>query len=395
MEMTEMALHPRVTAAIAHIDASDAETVADMIAVTRIAAPSGAEGPRGVWLSERLRAQGLTVSPPDPVGNVIATRTGQDATLPPVILASHMDTVFAADTALDVMHHGPRICAPGISDNGRGQAALIRLASALHTAGIVTRHPIWFVGTVGEEGAGDLRGVKQLFSGDVTAAAFVAVDGAGIDRIVHRAVGSRRLRVSIDGPGGHSWIDRGSAHPIHALASALANAAALAQYPRSSFSAGRVEGGTGINVIPQQAWVEIDIRSEEGAETGRIETATRTAVATAVAGANAARRDGTAPLHYEITTIGDRPGGMTPVDADVVRHAVMATERCGIKPELVSSSTDANVPMSLGIPSIAVGAGGNAGGMHTTDEWFDNENGTAGIRRLLLLTLAVTGAVFD
>jgi acetylornithine deacetylase/succinyl-diaminopimelate desuccinylase-like protein len=395
MDMEKVASHPRVTAALSYLDATDGMVLDDMVELTSIAAPGGSERARGEWLTARLRALGLDVAAPDDAGNIRAVRAGRDPAALPVFLVSHLDTVFDADTDLAVTRHHGRIHAPGISDNSRGVAALVAIARTLRETQIVTRAPLVFIGSVGEEGAGDLRGVKHLLSHDVACAAFLAVDGAGLNRIVHRAVGSRRFRVTVRGPGGHSWVDRGTAHPVHTLAAAIAHATESARYPRSSFSVGRMEGGTGINVIPVDAIAEIDIRSEDGDEIARVEAALRDALSHAITAANDRRKEGTAPLTHEITLIGDRPGGSTPADAAVVRLAWEATRVVGATPELTSSSTDANVPMSLGIPAIAIGAGGDAGGMHTTDEWYSNENGPAGLKRLLLLVLALSNAVLD
>jgi acetylornithine deacetylase/succinyl-diaminopimelate desuccinylase-like protein len=327
------------------------------------------------------------VDEPDAVGNVCARRG--DA-LPAVILAAHMDTVFPADTQLRITRDGDRITGPGISDNARGLAAIIRIAAALDIAQVRTRRAIHFIGTVGEEGAGDLRGVKYLFAGDVTPAAFVAVDGAGISRIVHRAVGSRRLRVTVNGEGGHSWIDRGVAHPVHALAAGIA-AVKHSATSHSSFSVGRIEGGTGINVIPTRAFADVDIRSEDAGEVSRIESAFRNAIEAAVESENAERKSGSASLSVAIEVTGDRPGGAVSADDHIVRCAWEATRYCGAAPELTSSSTDANVPISRCIPAIAIGAGGDAGGMHTLSEWYSNRDGVRGLRRLLILTLLLAG----
>ena len=385
-----LARHPRVAAALAHIDAADTETIGDMVALTQIPAPSGSEQLRGTWFADKLRALNIDVAHPDEVGNIRGLRPGS-STAAPIMLVSHLDTVFSADTDLRVRRDGDRICAAGISDNSRGVAALVRIASALHAADLRTQRALAFVGSVGEEGAGDLRGVKHLFSGDVNCAAFVAVDGAGVHRVVHRAVGSRRLRVTIHGPGGHSWIDRGTAHPAHALAAAIALAAPSARFPESSFSVGRIESGTGINVIPVEAHADIDIRSEDSREIARIEVGLRESIDRALHDANTVRRERSAPLTCTVTSIGDRPGGRTAPESDLVRMACDATRYCGFTPELGSSSTDANVPMSRGIPSIAIGAGGDAGGMHTTEEWYDNTDGVAGLKRLLLLAVSLAG----
>jgi acetylornithine deacetylase/succinyl-diaminopimelate desuccinylase-like protein len=394
MDMETLATHPRVAAALEYIDSHDDDVIRDMITLTSIAAPSGSEKARGEWLSEQWRALGLDVASPDAVGNIRGRRPGiNDGAA--VWFVSHLDTVFDAATDLTVIRSKGRVSAPGISDNSRGVCAIICLARTLHALGLKTRTPIEFIGSVGEEGAGDLRGVKHLLSGDVSCAAFVAVDGAGLHRIVHRAVGSHRVRVTIRGPGGHSWVDRGTAHPVHALSAAIGMARRAVTTLQSSFSVGRIEGGTGINVIPVEAFAEIDIRSEDQREITRIMHVLEHAVASAISECNDGRKEGTQPLTHEILTIGNRPGGMTPAESRIVRVAWDATRYVDTVPELTSSSTDANVPMSLGVPAIAIGAGGDAGGMHTTEEWYSNENGTAGLKRLLLLALTLCDVVLD
>jgi acetylornithine deacetylase/succinyl-diaminopimelate desuccinylase-like protein len=379
---------PQIQAALDFIDSTDDQTVEDMIELTKVPAPSGSERERGEWFANRMRAAGLDVAYPDAVGNVRARTCGD---LPSVMLVSHLDTVFAAHVPLTVTLADGRIYAPGISDNGRGVATLIRVAAALKHAGIETTRAIEFIASVGEEGAGDLRGVKHIFACDERPHCFIAVDGAGLGRIVHRAVGSRRFRIHVKGPGGHSWIDRGIAHPVHALSRAIAAVSFIANIPESSLSVGQIGGGIGINVIPTIASADVDIRSEDGREIARIETAMREAVRSAVDEANAARKGGSQALTFDIVSIGDRPGGATDESQDVVRHAMLITQSLGTEAELVSSSTDANVPISLGVPAIAIGAGGDAGGMHTTGEWYSNENGALGVKRVLLLALALAG----
>ena len=312
---------------------------------------------------------------------------------PPVVVAAHLDTVFPAGTEVEPRTEGRRIHAPGITDNCRGLAGMLAVARILAEGGPPAPRPVLFAGTVGEEGIGDLRGVKHLFregSPLRRAHAFVALDGSGIRRIVHRAIGSLRLRVEVEGPGGHSWADRGSANPIAALAACVAalRKMELPEPPRSALTVARIGGGSSINAIPESAWIETDLRSEVAGALEGMAAGLRARVERAVEDENAARRRGTPPLRARVTTIGDRPSGETPAGHPLVRAAAAVTASLGAHSELVGSSTDANVPMSLGIPSIAIGAGGDGGGIHTLDEWYANEDGAKGIERALLVVLA-------
>ena len=380
-----------VRAARRLVHEEDADAVRLMTEITAIPAPTGEEHVRAAFMAGLLGAAGLEVRQ-DGAGNVIAGRAGQDAA-DAVLLVAHLDTVFAADADVAVRSNGGRLSAPGISDNGRGLAALAIIARVLHEAGVATRRPVIFVCSVGEEGRGDLRGVKHLFregSPFRAVSAVIALDGAGDQRIVNRGVGSRRFRIAIDGPGGHSWADYGRANPIHAMASCTTQLLALplSRNPRSTLTVARTAGGTSINAIPEQAWVEVDTRSESEATLATLEQGVRAAAARAVRDANAHRRRGTASLRLEITPIGARPAGDTPAGHILVRVAQAATRLLGRDPELAASSTDANLPMSIGIPAIAIGCGGTAAGMHSVHEWYENEAGALGIERALLVALA-------
>jgi acetylornithine deacetylase/succinyl-diaminopimelate desuccinylase-like protein len=313
-----------------------------------------------------------------------------------VLVAAHLDTVFAAGTEVAPRHEGERIHAPGITDNARGLAGMLAVARLLAGWELRPRRPVIFVGTVGEEGPGDLRGVKHLLregSPLRDAAAFIALDGSGLRRIVHRAIGSRRLRVELRGPGGHSWADRGAPNPIAALGAAVAavRALPLPEPARTTCTVARIGGGTSINAIPSGAWMELDLRSDAHGVLGRVEAEVRAVVERALEAENRARRDGSEPLEATLTLIGDRPSGETSSRDPLVREAQALTLGLGQKPELVGSSTDANVPMALGIPSIAIGVGGDSGGIHTTGEWYSNENGALGVERALLIILSACG----
>lgn len=375
---------------------TDDETLAEQLAIVQIPAPPFGEEARGARVMERFRELGLADVGRDAEGNVLGSVPGVEPALGPVVVAAHLDTVFAADTALTPRHHEGRIYVPGITDNARGLAAMLALARLLPGGRVRPRRSIVFAATVGEEGPGDLRGVKHLFREGAPlrgAGAFVALDGSGLRRIVHRAIGSRRLRVELDGPGGHSWADRGAANPIVALGTAVAWIAGLAppEPGRTALTVARIGGGTSINAIPGGAWVELDLRADAPGVLPRMEESVRATLARAVEEENARRRAGTDALHPRVTVIGDRPGGETPARDPLVQAAEAVTYALGQKPELVGSSTDANVPMALGIPSIAIGAGGDSGGIHTPDEWYSNENGALGIERALLIVLAAAG----
>ncbi len=386
----EIVKDKRVQAARKHIRATDQDTVADMLALVSIAAPPFGEGARATWVADRLRELGLRVSI-DEVGNVIA-EPPEESTEPPVIVSAHLDTIFPEDTEINVRRSGTRISAPGIADNTRGLAALLAIARALHHAPVPTQHPIVYVATVGEEGVGDLRGVKHLFrpgSPFRDAVAFISIDGTGQRRIVYRAIGSRRLRVHVTGPGGHSWADYGTANPAHMLGSAISLIAKheVPRQPRTAVTVARIGGGTSVNAIPAEAWLEIDLRSESTALLAEIETMVHSALEQALTEANSARKRGTAALQLDVRVMGDRPSGETSVNSHLVRVARAATRAIGSAPELVASSTDANIPIALGIPAITIGAGGESGGTHTLEEWYSNVGGAEGIERALLIVV--------
>jgi tripeptide aminopeptidase len=284
------------------------------------------------------------------------------------------------------------IRAPGIADDGRGLAALLALVKVFSTIDLSHPSPLLFVATVGEEGIGNLRGVRHLFrdGGPGTGArGFISLDGVGLDRIITRGVGSTRLRVTIRGPGGHSWTDWGLPNPIHALGRVV-NALEdlpLPSNPRTTATAARWGGGRSINAIPQEAWIEVDLRSEGQEELRRLEEALLHRCTGEVKKAEILGNDTGNLLELGIEEIGRRPAGITPPDSPLVQAAVRATHALGVEPRLASSSTDANVPMALGIPAITLGAGGRAGGIHTLDEWYTNWKGPEGILRALYTLL--------
>jgi tripeptide aminopeptidase len=383
----ELTRRPEVAEAIAFARERDAETLALQVELSEIPSPPFGEGARAARVGGLMCDAGLAGAAPDEVGNVVTLRPGTGAG-GPLVVSAHLDTVFPAGTDVSVRREGDLYRGPGISDDARGLAALIVLARMLESSGIRTRRPLLFVATVGEEGAGDLRGVKRLFAEGGAgrgASGFVSLDGAGIERIVVDALGVRRYHVEIAGPGGHSWADWGLPNPIHLLArlgSRLTDLD-LPLHPRSTLTIARVGGGKSINAIPQNAWMEIDTRSAGTDGLDRLESEIRAAAAGVVAG-----QEG---VTVEVTIVGDRPAGRTDRDSLLVRAAVAATEALGGEPLLALSSTDANVPMALGIPALTLGCGGEAGKAHTTREWYRNVRGPDGLVRILHTVLLTAG----
>lgn len=383
-------LYERLASARAALAAADERLLREQIALSQIAAPTGAESQRAAFVAQRFCRCGLPDVQIDVAGNVLGTRAGTEPEAP-VVVCAHLDTVFPADVPVAVARDGQRLSGPGIVDNARGLAVMLALAEVIDGTRLRTKRPIVFVATVGEEGAGDLRGAKHLFAGlGEPPACCIAIDGAGDDRVVHRALGARRLRVTYRGAGGHSWAAFGIPNPVHAAGAAAARLAALPlpRQPRTTLSVCRIGGGISVNSIPEDAWLEVDLRSSSRDVLAGCAADIRDAVHAAAREENRRRAPGTAPLTCEISIIGDRPCGATPMDHPLVQAALAATRAIGRIPELVSASTDASVPISLGIPAIAIGAGGRGGGVHTPGEWYDNTDGTAGVARALTILVA-------
>jgi tripeptide aminopeptidase len=383
-------LFDRLAPARARLAQADERLLRTQIALSEIPSPTGGERARGASVAERFRALGLHDVRTDDVGNVVASRRGTTDGAP-VLVCAHLDTVFPEGTAVGVARDGRQLAGPGIVDNSRGLAAMLALAEAVDGATLRTRRSIIFAATVGEEGAGDLRGAKHLFAQLGTApAACIALDGAGDDRIVHRALGARRMRVTFHGVGGHSWAAFGVPNPVHAAGAAAAKLATLPlpRTPRTTLSVCRIGGGISVNAIPEDAWIEIDLRSSSTDVLERTTAEIGLVLRAAVREENQRRTPGTSPLGFAVETIGDRPCGELPKEHPLVRAAAEATYAIGRTPELVTASTDANVPISLGVPAIAIGAGGRGGGVHTPAEWYDNTDGALGVARALTVLVA-------
>jgi tripeptide aminopeptidase len=383
-------IHAALADARDRLVASDGAILRSQIAVSEIAAPTGAEGERGAWVARRFSALGLRDVRTDAAGNVIGRRPGaRDRAA--VVVCAHLDTVFPPDTALRVHRDGARLVGPGIGDNGRGIAAMLALAEQIDGIRIRTEAPIDFVATTGEEGLGDLRGMRAYFAEAAgRTAAVIALDGAGDERVVHRGLGSRRYRVTFRGPGGHSWAAYGVVNPVHAAAAAVAGIRAIVvpREPRTTLSVGRIGGGISVNAIPEDGWFELDLRSASPNLLERFDAEVRSVIRAAEVSENSRRASATRPLTVSVSVIGDRPGGEVSPDDPLVIAALDATRLVGREPDLATASTDANVPISLGIPSIALGAGGRGGDTHTVGEWYDNTDGTLGLARALTVVVA-------
>jgi tripeptide aminopeptidase len=396
MRVGALVRDPGIRKALDHLRDTEDTTLRQQIGIAGIAAPTGSEGERAAHLARCFREMGLPESQIDEVGNVLTLLPAhRDSSVADelVVVAAHLDTIFPAGTDTTMHEMEGRVRGPGITDNARGLAGMLAVARAIRAAGIGTTRSLLLVGTVGEEGVGDLRGAKHLLREDSPirprVAAFIALDGAGANRVVHRAIGSIRHRVTISGLGGHSWGDRGASNPAHALARAITGLIGMTPpwAGEHAVTVGRMAGGTSVNAIPEEAWLELDLRSEDPRILEWLAARAGVVVRDAVQEEIAAGRAGS-PLVARVEEIGNRPCGVTPPDSPLVQNAVEATRLIGAEPELVASSTDANVPIALGIPAISIGAGGRGAGVHTTDEWYENEDGLRGLERALLTILA-------
>ncbi|MBK9943266.1 MAG: M20/M25/M40 family metallo-hydrolase [Kouleothrix sp.] len=360
-----------------------AAVVATAIAVQQIAAPTFGEQARGAYVAERMRALGLADVAIDQIGNVYGRRPGT-ASAPGLLIAAHLDTVFPAGTDLSVRRVGSRIYGPGLGDNSLGVAALLHLAEALQRHGPPHSRAIWFVANVGEEGLGDLRGMRAAvdrLQGQVGAA--LALEGNGPDRIIHAGLGVRRYRMSASAPGGHSWADFGAPSAIHALVRLAARLAQLdaPRQPRSSFNIGVIEGGSSVNTIAERAALLLDLRSAAPDGLSRLISQAEQALAAA--------RAAEPGVSFAIETVGDRPAGSIPAEHPLVRAAVAAYRAEGFAAGLDIASTDANIPLSRGIPAVSVGVG-DGENEHRLDEYIEPARIPAGMRALLRLVLAAS-----
>ncbi len=398
-QVARLASLPEVRSAFNWLRAQEPQFAKWQMEMARIAAPPFGESARGAWLAERFREIGLDEVRLDDVGNVFGVHPGYGPRY--VSLSAHIDTVFPANTLLNIRQEGSRIYGPGVSDNGAGVTAMLAIASLLRAVRVRHTLPFVFIGNVGEEGEGDLRGMRHIFATplwkDMIACSLV-LDGAGTDSIVAEALGSRRFEVIVRGPGGHSWGDFGVPNPIGVLARAIATftATPVPTSPKTTFNIGVIRGGTSVNAIPESASMKVDIRSTSMAEMERLERALQQAMHAAVEEEvltsemrSAAQKRPT--VSFEIVPIGNRPAGELEPGARILQVVRAVDAQLNNASLIQRASTDANVPISLGREAVAMGGGGSGGGAHTLQEWFDCNGRELGLRRILLSMLALAG----
>jgi tripeptide aminopeptidase len=363
--------------------------------LTEIPAPPFGEAGRSDWLRQRFTALGLESVQVDKLGNVLGLLySGSNAPL--IGISAHLDTVFPQGTALQTREEANRLYGPGISDNAAGVTALLAIAHALKRAQLKPATNILFIGNVGEEGEGNLRGMRRLFAASPWRDAIqslLVIDGAGTDTYVNQALGSRRFEITFRGPGGHSWSDFGVPNPIVLLSRALARFSEVQtpESPRTTFNVGVISGGTSVNSIPESATARVDLRSASMEELQKLEDRLRECAAEAWREAPLSHRSGELKVTLAIESIGDRPAAELPPDARILQIVRAADKHLRIESFPRLASTDANVPLALGIEATTIGAGGDGGGAHTLREWFDCTNRDLGLKRILLVLLALTG----
>lgn len=392
------------------IQACDEETLMTQTEIARVAAPTDAERERALVIAHTFEQLGY-VSRIDSAGNVIASSSvaKSDETRAPVVCMAHLDTVFDANTTLVPMRTGARVACPGIGDNSRGLAVMLTLARVLRATTIQTAsalRPIEYVATVGEEGLGNLRGARAYFANRTQTAlmqpeAVLVLDGPGDENIVHHALGSRRYRITFCGTGGHSWVDFGAPNAVHAAGRAVAW---LAELPRRfngnvALTVSNISGGESMNAIPSHATVDVDVRATEQRLLARVDDELR-AIAEAAHRAectstsriirnNEQLARAASAFQHHVTLLGERPCGVLPREHELVQLAEHVSRRYNIEPISAIASTDANIPLSLGIPAITIGGGGTGGGAHTIHEWYDNTLGPRGVSRAFAILAAL------
>ncbi len=394
-EVRRIASMEAVRRAMQAIDDLEPRSASDLILLTEIPAPPFNEERRARQFAELLGAAGVDSVWIDEVGNVLALRRGRTGART-VVIEGHLDTVFPEGTDVTVRAKGDTLYAPGIGDDTRGLVVVLTVARAMSIADVHTDADVLFVGTVGEEGQGDLRGVKHFFrEGAPRIDAWIAVDGGGRSRIVHRGLGSVRYRVTFRGPGGHSWGAFGLGNPHHALGRAIYLFQSMAdgytrEGIRTSYNVGVIGGGTSVNSIPFASWMEVDMRSESPERLVGIDSLFHLSMRQALAEANALRRDGDS-LTLQLDLIGRRPSGSLAVETPLVQRAMAVVRHMGNEPNLGIASTNSNIPIAVGVPAVTIGRGGTGGGGHSLGEWWLNDRGALAIQQALLLLLAESG----
>ncbi|HEX3353017.1 MAG TPA: M20/M25/M40 family metallo-hydrolase [Terriglobales bacterium] len=399
-EVSNLCASAEIRSAFTWFRAQEPQFAQWQLELARIAAPPFGEAARGAWLAGKFKELGLDPVQTDEVGNVFGTHAGYGHGY--VTLSAHMDTVFPAGTPLNIRQEGSRLYGPGVSDNGAGVTAMLAIVSVLRAMSIGHALPLLFVGNVGEEGEGDLRGMRHIFSSPRWKDSIhysLVLDGAGSDTIVAEALGSRRFEVIVRGPGGHSWSDFGAPNPIVVLARAIQafTQVPVPTSPKTTFNVGVIRGGTSVNSIPESASMRVDIRSTSMAEMERLERALRQALDRAIEEeARAAQSAHPSPrrsigLSHELVPIGNRPAGELYGKAHIMQVIRAVDAQLGNAAQVQRASTDANIPLSLGLEAIAIGGGGTGGGAHTLQEWFDCGGRELGLKRILLTLLSLAG----
>jgi acetylornithine deacetylase/succinyl-diaminopimelate desuccinylase-like protein len=387
---------PKVRRALEYLKTVEADTINDQIRACEIPAPPFQEQKRAEHFKQLFTEIGLKNVRLDGVGNVIGERPGAatpGSNGPALVLAAHLDTVFPEGTDVKVKRNGTVLSGPGIGDDCRGLAVILAVARALNEARIETEGTILFVANVGEEGLGDLRGVRHLFNNELKGKIthFISVDGTGLE-VTNTAVGVVRYRVTFRGPGGHSFGAFGLVSPIHAMGRAIEKISRfqVPKQPKTTFNVGRIEGGTSVNSIAHTAWMEIDMRSISAQELQKLEAQFKRATQEALDEENA-RGVGQNKVTVEMEIVSQRPAGVTPVDSPIMKAVMAADAALGVKTKLNAGSTDSNIPISLGIPAITIDGGGEGRGAHSLDESFDTTDSHIGTQRALLIVLGIVG----
>ena len=381
---------PDVKKALAFIEASHERTLASQVAIAEIAAPTFHESERAKYLASEFRRVGLTKVEIDKQGNVLGWRAGDSPDT--FVLAAHLDISFAEGVNVKVRKDGARWHGPGLADDSRGLAALLNIAEAMNAAGIKTHQTVLFVANVGEEGLGDLNGVRYLFKESPMKdrlREFISIDGSDPTRIVNGGTGVKRYRVTLTGPGGHSYGNFGRPSPIHAAGRIIDQLADMQvpANPKTTVNVGRISGGTAVNAIAEECSFEVDLRSVDPGVLDRIEAKLFEAVRVGTELENKARAASGSVMKSDMKLVSNRPAGQTALTSPLVLAAQAAITATGQKPQLEFSSTDSNIPISLGGPAITMGGGGRSGNAHSLDEWFEPANAWKGPQTVLLTIL--------
>lgn len=382
---------PDVRKALAYLEAHHEEHTARQVKIAEIPAPTFHEAERARFLEQEFRRVGLENVEIDKQGNVLGWRPGKSPNT--LAVAAHLDISFAPGVNVTVRKEGKRWFGPGLGDDSRGLAALLAIVEALNHASIQTEKTLLFVANVGEEGLGDLNGIRYLFGQSPHKSkldSFISIDGTSPARIVNGGTSVKRYSVSLRGPGGHSYGNFGRPSAVHAAALIVAKLAVLPvpAKPKTTYNVGKITGGTTINAIAEEATLEVDLRSEDPGELDKLELKFLESVRLGVAEENEMRKASGTAIKEEHKIVSYRPGGQTPPDNPIVRAAIWASKATGHTPALGFSSTDSNLPISLGIPAVTLGGGGRGNNAHSLDEWFEPENAWKGPQMVLLTILA-------